>query len=465
MSLRLFPLPFDGSGDDFRNKVIREQHDVSDQLNLPYKIIVLNKGSFYKKGLIITDSFQNELKVDLDYQTTMFNQTVFRKTGLEACSVIVINNTNLKGKLYITAQMVGGEHCHLGKDIISQSLGLLNNTRKLNFKNIKELPDTFELNKHMHPYWDLYSFAPRTLKVKRMVDIFASTIVKDLQEVYVYFNGKMDAHVEEKNHLDRVYTDHTNNMENPHRLTKAQINLGSVMNGRIPNESESKSFSRDLLNIYLTPLAAKQSLTEHVLTRLNEHIADVSNPHEVTAGQLNSLTELEIDALGFEYYNRGETVDFTYRLGGSKNPTEYNTLTTGLTFPEAFNLARSNMPAPEIKTGFLKVTNLTNATPVEPSVLIPLANGKLGWRALSDIQIALGGEAVTVYHLNAASYPDEGSVVGLANASISPTNLADGTLLLVKTVWSRSRNYGNAADSNYAYSTTMLVVRGGVWVM
>lgn len=464
MSLKLYPLPLDRTGSDFRNKVTREYHDISDQINYDYRVIVLDKGHFYKQGLTIHDSFNNELSQKLDYQLTMFNSDIFTDTGLEACSVIVITNKDIIGKLYVTAQMVGGKYTSVAEAVISQTLGMLNNTRKLNYKNIKELPDTFNLNAHMHPYWDLYSFTPRTLKIKRIVDIFDSTIRRDLEEIYVEYNLKKDLHTSEKQQLDKLYSAHIANRGNPHKVTKLQVGLSEVVNGRLPTEAEVKSYSREARNLYLTPLRARQAVQEHVITRLTHHVGDTNNPHELDTVKLNTLTELEIDTLDFKYYNRDETVDFTYRLGGNKNAASNDTISTGLTFPEAYILARSNLHAPEIKDGTLKVTNLTNKSASVPSVLFPLSDGTLGWRSLEEIRRALSGNVYRVYHLNTSVSPNAGSAVARANANINPANLADGTMLLLKTYNYIANLWGNSHDMHYAYGTVILMVRNGQWV-
>ncbi|MFO5836829.1 hypothetical protein ACLBSM_32575, partial [Klebsiella pneumoniae] len=77
------------------------------------------------------------------YQCTGTNPEVIEKTGLEACSVIVITKQDVHEDIYIDAQMCGGIYCNLAPSISEHANALLNNTRKPHWSNILDLPDQF----------------------------------------------------------------------------------------------------------------------------------------------------------------------------------------------------------------------------------------------------------------------------------------------------------------------------------
>lgn len=379
MIFRLYPLPLDLTGTDNNNQVVREQHDLAKQFSLDYKIIVLDKGHFYKHSVTITDSFNRTLVAGEDYQTTMFNHDIFAQSGHEACAVIVVTNKDVRGLVYVTAQMVGDKYCKLGAQIAQQSLGVLNNTRKLKYRNIKELPDTFTLNGHMHPYYDLYGFMEKTLSVERIIEKYRQRLSKDYLLLYADFNKNLGGSNSELGELERVYGEHIARLDNPHQVVKKQVGLEFVVNGKIATVLEAQSLNKNLLNTYTTPLTAARALDSNFIIRVTQHVNDKSNPHKVTAGQLGAYTGLEISDLAYQYYNINETVGSSMNIGAHP----------GKTFESMYPEARAGLNAADINRGYLKMGNLTDDYPYEPSVLVPLADGLLGWRSITDIQSTL----------------------------------------------------------------------------
>ena len=168
MNPKLYPLPLDITGEHEGNLVVNELHDLTMQGNYENKIIIMDKGHFYKDSVRIETPEGKVLSRGVDYQLTGFSSEAFKLTGIEPCSIIVIKLNALRHVYKVTAQMVGGRFCDVGNAIAGKILGLSNNTRKLKYVNIKDIPDTLELNMHMHPYWDMYNFKPRTAKIERI---------------------------------------------------------------------------------------------------------------------------------------------------------------------------------------------------------------------------------------------------------------------------------------------------------
>lgn len=75
-------------------------------------------------------------------------------------------------------------------------------------------------------------------------------------------------------------TAHMGNTANPHQVTKAQVGLGSVQNFALATQAEAEAGSSNAR--YSTPLRVREAIEAIVGVTLNAHLADRSNPHQVT---------------------------------------------------------------------------------------------------------------------------------------------------------------------------------------
>lgn len=89
--------------------------------------------------------------------------------------------------------------------------------------------------------------------------------------------------------------DHVQDFNNPHSVTKSQVGLGSVQNYAVASEVESRAATAN--DRYMTPLAVRYAINELVGDSSNAHVTDYTNPHHVTAAQVGTYTEQEIDDL------------------------------------------------------------------------------------------------------------------------------------------------------------------------
>lgn len=79
-------------------------------------------------------------------------------------------------------------------------------------------------------------------------------------------------------------TAHTNRVDNPHQVTKAQVGLSVVENYGVSGEVDARTGTNNTL--YMTPLRTSQAVFTQAVTPLNAHIARVNNPHAVTKAQV-----------------------------------------------------------------------------------------------------------------------------------------------------------------------------------
>jgi hypothetical protein len=79
-------------------------------------------------------------------------------------------------------------------------------------------------------------------------------------------------------------TTHINNVNNPHATTKAQVGLGSVDNYATATTAEAQVGAVNTK--FMTPLLTAQAITQQAVTPLNNHINNLSNPHQVSKSQV-----------------------------------------------------------------------------------------------------------------------------------------------------------------------------------
>ncbi|QTH80269.1 hypothetical protein PA10_00069 [Pseudomonas phage pPa_SNUABM_DT01] len=109
-------------------------------------------------------------------------------------------------------------------------------------------------------------------------------------------------------------SDHVNNFNNPHGTTKAQVGLGLVQNYGIATEAESRAATAN--DRYMTPLQVRYAINELVGDSSNAHVTDYTNPHRVTAAQVGTYTEQEIDTLLEDKIGLNDTAANSNRVYG-----------------------------------------------------------------------------------------------------------------------------------------------------
>lgn len=85
-------------------------------------------------------------------------------------------------------------------------------------------------------------------------------------------------------------SNHLNDKNNPHGVTKAQVGLSLVDNFDTADQAQAEAGTAN--NLFMTPLRVAQAITKQAGTALNNHIADKNNPHNTTKAQVG-LNQVE----------------------------------------------------------------------------------------------------------------------------------------------------------------------------
>lgn len=309
MTPLLHKFPLDWTGTDLRNRTRSEMHDMSALYDLDYRCVVLDHGYFYTNDLYIIDEAGRVLKETLDYQLVGFNTDVVGKTARTVVSVIVITNKKVTSKIYVDAQMVGGGYEKVGKAIDQMAMGLLNNTRKVHWNNIKGKPDHFPAGGHMHALWELYGFTPTVTVLKRMSVAFGKKVQLVLNGIYKDFDAQMKIIEGELDAVEARLTAHIADQNNPHKDWKGNIGLANVFNAPTATLTQARLTNGSLMSTYATPWSIGQALDANFTPILQEHIANRNNPHQNNITQLNMYSIPQMNDKASLYTDLNATMD------------------------------------------------------------------------------------------------------------------------------------------------------------
>lgn len=87
---------------------------------------------------------------------------------------------------------------------------------------------------------------------------------------------------------------HTTNTGNPHNVTKAQVGLSNVDNFATASNAQGLAGTSTVL--FMTPASTAAAIQGQAGTALAAHVANTSNPHNVTAAQVGAYTKAQSDA-------------------------------------------------------------------------------------------------------------------------------------------------------------------------
>lgn len=289
-----------------------------------------------------------------------------------------------------------------------------------------------------------------------MMDTLPVSTKAIYQKRYNAYLDRIKELIARKKALDKQYVDHIKR-SNAHQLTKAHVRLDNVANVTRALEAEAKAETGTIVNKYMTPLRVKQVIDTQFTPRLVEHTNIKSdNPHGLTPAQLASMTTSQINTEANRYYDRGVTVDYTYRLGGE-------------TLRNLYNLARVNLDASEIRTGLLKDSNLIRVAGKPASSTLTLhADSSLMW---APIRPQANAQVINLYAIDLHYAQFNITVANIAasmNIQHAPVGMPDGVLGAVRIHSSGyiSKGYGNGSNINSWNwrNVVFLQVRNGRWV-
>lgn len=267
--------PFDPTGTNPNNLALAEEHTL---VGGEKRAIVPDHGPFYAESVVIRDQLTGQpLTPKTDFVAIELYQEATREVGKEICAAVVVTNPMVSQQIEMDYQVVGGEFS-VGRDGLRQALEAANlDDRPVGWGEIINRPSAFPAAPHLHDIGDVYGFE---YIIAALDDVRYAVRTKDEAshvELRNYFQSLKDA-------ADAALLAHMENYENPHRVTKTQVGLWLLEN--FPIATQTEAMQGTVNDKYMTPLRTTQAIETQAIAPLNSHKADYSNPHRVTKAQV-----------------------------------------------------------------------------------------------------------------------------------------------------------------------------------
>lgn len=371
-------LSYDPTGRNPDNLIPGEPHDLQSINGFPYKILPMDNGGFYSRTLRVYDANYEKLTLGTDYIFTYRFANLSDKLGLEVAGTIVFLNPARTGKVYLSAQMVGGDVAFsltTVDDYISwfklQPTGYI--PRAMDYAGNEPIWKPGELDKER---WGLDTFQPfnnEIYNLRRAVQGMTGTYEQDYRnKVTADYNAFLDLF---NDRLER----HIQDQANPHVDTKDDVGLNLVENYALATDAQARAGAVN--NLYLTPLLSWATIDQFAVQPMNVHIANRNNPHQTTPEKINAPTKAVVDATANTKYFRNEQVVNTDYFSDGSAAYSYN---------DYYQYARRNIPAPnfvaDASAGWIDPRRIGRGTPSANTAL----NGDGVWVTWDSIIIQHG---------------------------------------------------------------------------
>lgn len=273
--------PLDKSGTSVTNKVIGEIRDINSNLE---RAFVPYGGPFYTNSMKITDVATGKPLIPIDdYILCQPFQQAALRTGLDVQCVVWLK-TKAPTQVSIEYQVVGGEYSWNIQALVQMIAEITLDDRPISWGAIIGKPTAYPPAPHIHDIGDSYGweyvvFQLEGIRNAILVGDEAShdEIRKQIQAIRDDINLELDA-------LDGRISAHLSDFTNPHKVTKLQVGLGSVED--FPIASAAEALAGTAANRYMTPQRTATLIARMLGDALDAHIQDKNNPHNTTKAQV-----------------------------------------------------------------------------------------------------------------------------------------------------------------------------------
>lgn len=255
--------PFDPSGTSAANRIVNEQHVITSQNFRDYHYVIPKFAPFFERDFTIRLQYPNgtirTLTLGVDYYFSNQFLDASRACAKPIYGSISFLDTDTAGILSISYNTVGGMW-NVSPEEISRILAEeMRNPRITTWEQVTYLPERFPVINHP---WDLVDM------------VGASSVVTAI-------DGVRDAIAEASG---GGLTEHVNNYSNPHNVTKAQVGLGNVANYAVASLVDAQSGLSN--GFFMTPLRTRDAISAIGGAMLKVHTDDINNPHATTKAQV-----------------------------------------------------------------------------------------------------------------------------------------------------------------------------------
>jgi hypothetical protein len=439
-------LPLDLTAAALKNRIIDESHTLIKLQNRNDRLVLPVHGGFYSEHTTLVDANGVTLVKGVDWKPTYLYRELTELTGREVYGMVVVTNPNVSATVKLSYRAVGGPFNVSVRELKDVLDALQLNQLAVNWDDVVAKPTEYNPEDHLHKYWQLYGFESTNYQLARIGTAWAtgSSSVLAYEEEYgtILFDecqARLDLFVSQ---AEAHYQD----FDNPHRVTKAQVEMADMENW--PMASTVEAVDPTVANRYTSPGSVYEALTVTALPSLTLHLQDYNNPHGVTLNQLSAYS-----------YNESMTL-LEGRLAIDGMAVNSNLL-QGRTYATLYSEIRSNIPAGNVTGGVFAPARLGSGTANAGTALL----GNKMYRDLTSIfdEYAQTGN-LTLYVGYRGSAAD---VVGYLAATYADTTAYPvGTVALARVLHSSNRvgtGNGGAAYTDF-YQVQVFQRTSSGWV-
>jgi hypothetical protein len=273
--------PLDLTGTAPENNILGELHTLEPGIN---RAAVPRYGAFFTESLVVTDADTGEILVPNDqYIPIMYYADPSERSGKEVCAGLIVTDPEVSNELSINYQVLGGDYANITQVIIDLIENLNLDEREVMWGDLLGRPDAFPPSKHLHDLGDLYGFefVVEALNGIRQAVLYGDIASHDELKAMIE-DRYQKALVRAEEVRDELHS-HEARTDNPHVVTKAQVGLGLLDNYRTATELEARDGTSNAR--FMTALRVAQAINEQATLPFNAHTARTDNPHNVTKAQ------------------------------------------------------------------------------------------------------------------------------------------------------------------------------------
>jgi hypothetical protein len=255
--------PFDLTGNLASNLITGEQQILTAGSSPNFHIVVPKLAPYFKNSLVVKFQAVNGPVQTLVEGKDYYCTHLFHDASL-ACASPIFGSVSfldwtLQGVVWLQYQTLGGIWT-LDDAAIAQILAdRLHNPRITTWEQVTNQPVTFPVIDHEWNLTDLVGMSDVVTAIQGVEEMLRQTGQTGL-------------------------ADHIANHNNPHQVTAAQVGLGNVPNFAKATTADAQAGTRD--DLFMTPAMTAAAISVLPSSGLAAHIADHTNPHQVTAAQV-----------------------------------------------------------------------------------------------------------------------------------------------------------------------------------
>lgn len=280
--------PFDPTGKAATNKITAERQPIAPPELGQYHFVLPAAAPYFADSVkMYLLPSRRELIQGQDWAPGHYFHDASLACADRIYGSFVFYDQTLQGAIEYNYQTLGGVWTISAEKILEILSNKLLNPRRVNWEQIVNLPIAFPVIDHE---WHLDDMV-------------------GAKELEAALNGIRDAILASGS---EGLTNHINDKNNPHQVTKAQVGLGSVQDYPVADIATAQAGVSN--SHYLTVLRGAQMMQALYGNRMDQHINDSNNPHNTTKAQVglsnveNNPTATQAEAEAGTATNRFLTV-------------------------------------------------------------------------------------------------------------------------------------------------------------